>query len=129
LFLTCNKDTILYNTDIKILEAIGLQESCFRIRDIKDSLSTKLFKIEIYQSGKYFPKKNGKKMEIFLTHLIVENSFNYYLNIPKFKEGIYFIDVSKLRKIKKVNCQMCRDTIEAIDVTPKKWCPKKRWRN
>lgn len=68
-------------------------------------------------------------MQIFLTRLVVENNFNYYLNIPKFKEGIYFIDVSKESKIKKVNCQMCRDSIEATDITPKKWCTRKKWKN
>lgn len=57
LFLTCNKDTLLYKTDINILEAIGSKVSCFRIRDIKDSLNTKLFKIEVYQSNKHFQKK------------------------------------------------------------------------
>jgi hypothetical protein len=101
LFLTCNNDTLLYLTDFNIPEAIGLKESCFRIRDIKDSLSTKLFVIEIYQSDKYFHKKNEKEMKIFLTNLIVENSFNYYLNIPEFIEGTFFIDVSKKKKTKK----------------------------
>ena len=67
-------------------------------------------------------------MQIFLTYLKEENSFDYYLNIPKFKEGIYFIDVSKKRKIKKVNCYMCRDTIDSIDITPKKWCKRKKRR-
>ena len=60
-------------------------------------------------------------MKIFLTNLMVENSFNYYLNIPEFIEGTFFIDVSKKKKTKKVNCEMCIDIIEAIDITPKKW--------
>lgn len=129
LFLTCDNDTLLYLTDLNVPEAIGSKENCFRIRDIKDSLNTKLFKIEIYQSDKYFFKKNEKEMKIFLTNLMLENSFNYYLNITEFVEGTFFIDVSKKKNTKKVYCEMCIDSIDAIDITPKKWKTKKRWKN
>ena len=126
LFLTCNNDTLLYKTDTNINEAFATKSKCFRIRDIIDSLNTKLFKIEIYLSDKHFKKIDDRKMVIFLTNLVMKNSFNYYLNIPKFKEEIYFINVSKKRKTKKVGCYMCKDSINTIDVLPNTWIETQR---
>lgn len=129
LFITCANDTLLYKTDYNINEAFNYESNCFRIRDILDSLNTKLFKIELYLSDKHFKKKDDRKMIIILTNLVMKDSFNYYLNIPKFKKKIYFINVSKKRKTKKVSCYMCRDSINAVDITPKNWCIKKQCRN
>lgn len=139
LFIKSN-DKILFhelnNTDSYIDSS---RVECFKIygNQLKDSINTYYFKVEIYQSNNEYQKEDEKKMFLFVYGINLKDkvnsfnndSFNLYLKIPKFKEGIYFIDVSKLRKIKKVNCQMCRDTIDAIDITPKKWCAKKRWKN
>ena len=65
LFITCKQDTLFYLTDTNILEAVGLKDSCFRVRDIKDSLSTKLFKIEIYKTDTFFHKNSEKKCKYF----------------------------------------------------------------
>lgn len=128
IFLEGDKELIC---DLKQFNSIPNNiNSCFTISQykIKDSLNITYFSFNIYKSINDF-SENRNKMEIYFINVLGKKSFSLYLEIAKFKEGIYFIDVSKKGKIKKVSCQMCRDTIEAIDVTPKKWCTRKRWRN
>ena len=100
---------------------------------IKDSLGNIFFELKFYKSISDFSDAHWKNkkvtmMKIYFNNLNSIDSINLYLEIPKFKEGTFFIDVSKKRKIKKVNCYMCKDSIEAIDITPKKWCKRKKWR-
>ena len=102
---------------------------CFAIHhyQIKDTLNITYFKFNIYKNiNDYSNKKNN--MEINIINLSKKKSFDLYLEIVEFKQGIYFIDVSKKRKIKKVNCYMCKDSIEAIDITPKKWYKRRKWK-
>jgi hypothetical protein len=99
---------------------------CFIVVKLEENdMQSKFFKIEVY-SNRSWPKIHDKKMAIYVSGIKPEkDSFDFYLNIPKFKEGVYFIDVSKKRKTKKVSCQMCRDSIKAIDISPRKWRIKK----
>ena len=102
---------------------------CFKIwnAQIKDTLNSYFFEFEIYQSNNIYQKKDEQKMHFFVLGLTLESTnnnfskdtFNFYIEIKKFKEGIYFIDVSKNNMdIIFVNCYMCRDTIAALNITP-----------
>lgn len=109
---------------------------CFVIHSyqIKDSLKVNYFKTNIYKStidftDDFIKKKKVHKMEVYFVNIKNKDSFNYYLNIPKFKAGFFLIDVSKRNKTKTVFCDMCRDSIEALDITPKKWNKIKSWKN
>ncbi len=109
---------------------------CFVIHpyQMKDRQNTICFKVNVYNNIEDFSddswkRKKVTKMEIYFVNIIKKDSFNFYLEIPEFKEGIYFIDVSKKNKIKIVNCYMCKDSINAIDITPHKWEKRKKWRN
>jgi hypothetical protein len=93
---------------------------------IKDSLSSNYFIMNVYKNIKDFSddiwkREKVDKMQVYFVNNVNEKSFNYFLEIPEFKKGIYFIDVSKGNKVKKMNCQMCRDSIDAIDITPQNW--------
>jgi hypothetical protein len=119
--------------------------NCFTIdySDIKVGLNKIYFDFKVYKTiTDYDLDHNQKKltqfMHIYIGGLNFKDSvnkyyndiFTYYLNIPGFKEGTYFIDVSKKSKIKKVMCRMCRDSIDATDITPDKWEleNRKKWR-
>ncbi len=99
---------------------------CFIVVKLEENdMQSKFFKMEVY-SNQSWPKIHDKKMAIYVSGIKPEkDSFDFYLNIPKFKEGIYFIDVSKLKKTKTVHCDMCRDSIESIDISPRKWRKRK----
>jgi hypothetical protein len=104
---------------------------CFVIDSyrIKDSLNTRYFKINIYKDIYNYSnssKKDIDKMEVYFFNVMNKN-FNYYLIVPDFKKGSFFIDVSKTHKIKYVECQMCRQSIQAFDITPEKWSEIKKW--
>ncbi|MEN2400898.1 hypothetical protein GKZ90_0014025 [Flavobacterium sp. MC2016-06] len=105
---------------------------CFAIRSyqIRDTLNINYFKIYIYKNINDFANKKKKKtpkMEIYFTNIIDKDSFNYYLDISKFKKGSFFINVSKKNNVKAVECVMCRDSIKVFDVTPKNWSEIKKW--
>ena len=124
-------DLTVGNTQPSYLDSIT---SCFRIdySDVKVGLNSIYFDFKIYKNNiDYFYryKKSKQFMHVYMRGLNFKDSknrfyndtFKYYLYIPKFKEGIYYIDVSKKKKIKKVICQMCIDSIKAIDITPEIW--------
>jgi hypothetical protein len=111
--------------------------NCFTIAysDIKDSMSNIYFDFKIYKTIEdydldYNQKKTSSFMHIFIGGLNLKDfvnhyykdTFNLYIEIPKFIAGIYYMDVSKngMNKIL-VSCDICRESIVALNITPYNW--------
>lgn len=145
LFLKSNNNLLGYPLSKSNPSIINQNIECFSLQNkVKDSLGLYYYKINVYKKINDFSndfwtrrrltiynnddarkRKKVSKMEIYLINFTNKDSFNLYLDIPKFKKGNYIIDVSKKSKTKKVSCQMCKDSINAIDVSPNDWCEMK----
>jgi hypothetical protein len=133
LFMYGNKDFYCNLSIINSLQFSNIN-NCFAINEIqiRDSLITNYFKIDVYKSLSNFfddTQRNVKtnKMEFFLINFNRNDLINYYLEIPEFKKGIYFVDVSKKGTLKKVRCHECKDSVvNTIDITPQKWVKCKK---
>jgi len=118
---------------------------CYEIGYYKiiDSLGYLFFDFKIYQtiydfSDDVWRNKNVENMHIYVNGLMFKDStnkyykdtFTYYLEIPKFYNGDYWIDVSKVSKdnLISVPCRECIENhdswgeyINALNITPVDW--------
>lgn len=106
---------------------------CLRIHEylIKDSLGYTLFDFKIYNTIKDYSERKDSSHEIDYMHIYVyglelkdslhkyqRDTFNYYLEIPKFMKGEYWIHVSDKSKIL---LERSRGFGDIFNITPKKW--------
>lgn len=125
--------------------------NCFKIdySDIKDSLGNIYFDFKIYRTVENFSDNHWKKKEVPCMHIYIcglkftdstnqyyNDTFIYYIEIPKFLDGEYWIDItSKVNSIS-VPCSECIENheskekyISAINITPLNWYNIKTYNN
>lgn len=125
--------------------------NCFTIGNykIKDSIGSIFFDLKIYKtiadfSDDHWHRKKVECMHIYIKGLnftdsankYFKDTFTYYIEIPKFLNGEYWIDVSKItNNLFSVPCGECIENhysrgkyITAMNITPNKWRKKKKKR-
>ena len=118
--------------------------------DIKDSLGIAYFKFNIYKNitdagdetwkgRKVYLKdsvythkiRDVDKMVIYVAKFDRKERIRFYLEIPEFKKGSFFIDVTKIDetnydKMKSTKYHRGSDTTQGFDITPEKWTEMKK---
>ena len=133
IFVKSQQDLII---DLRVGNAspygINKDTNCFKIGyyDIKDSLRTFFFDFKIYKtirdfSDNFWDHKEVPNMHFYfynlnlkdtIGHHYYKDSFNYYIEIPEFSAGEYWIDVSNCKEVVSMHCPLCRDSIDALKI-------------
>jgi hypothetical protein len=117
---------------------------------IKDSLGITYFKLTIYKNmidasddkfkgRKMYTKdsvythkvRDVDKMMIYIENFNRNDNISFYLEIPEFKKGSFFIDVKKDDGMEGVYYDEYNNNFgaPAYDITPKEWSEIKKWKN
>lgn len=132
IFVKSQQDLIV---DLRVGNAsphgINKDTNCFKIGyyDIKDSLGKIFFDFKIYKTSSDFSDdvwedKDVPNMRIYIYGLNLKDitnhynndTFTYYIEIPEFLEGEYWIDVSNCKDVVPIRCFMCKDSIDALNI-------------